>query len=311
MVNFDIPDIKKDLPMSMTMAAFSGIAWYTAIELNLRFFHLFKRRKGIYFWSCVVCSWGILLHPLAILLADFQVIADTRIGIPLIYITWWIMTLSFSVVMWSRLHLIMPNSKYLRWVLYMMIFTTVFISIPSMVIGPMSQQPTPSGKRLVPFYNIWGKIENATWPLQESIISCLYIWYTHKNMRVSSRAHESLTSNSNSNASSSLPSAPSEYSASTYSKRFTQLMHHLIATNVMIIVLDAVLLGIVYAEMWYLQGNMKPAVYGIKLRIEFSILNRLVTLTQAGRNPVGSAPAPQPSFITKSPVATHSRSERV
>ena len=74
MVEFDIPDIKKDLPKSMTMAAFSGIAWYTAVELNIRLFYLFKRRKGIYFWSCVLSSWGILLHPLAIILADFQVI---------------------------------------------------------------------------------------------------------------------------------------------------------------------------------------------------------------------------------------------
>src|SRR5262245_28541853 len=67
-----------------------------------------------------------------------MVIKDTRVSIPLIYITWWIMTIAFSVVMWSRLHLIMPNTKYLRWVLYMIIFTTLCISIPSMVIGPMS-----------------------------------------------------------------------------------------------------------------------------------------------------------------------------
>jgi hypothetical protein len=46
MVKFDIPDIKKNLPMSMTMAAFSGIAWYIAIELNMRLFYLFKRHKG-------------------------------------------------------------------------------------------------------------------------------------------------------------------------------------------------------------------------------------------------------------------------
>jgi hypothetical protein len=85
-------------------------------------------------------------------------------------------------------------------------------------------------------------------------------------------------------------------------------MHHLIATNVLIIVLDIALLAIVYAEMWYLQGNMKPAVYGVKLRIEFSILNRLVSMTQAGRNPVmqesrDSPPVETPSFITKAAVA--------
>jgi hypothetical protein len=162
------------------------------------------------------------------------------------------------------------------------------------------QQPTRTGKRLVPFYIIWGKIENATWPIQESIISLMYIWYTHKNLRITSRSRDTL----------SQTSKPSfNYSADGYANNFTRLMHHLIATNVLIIVLDIALLAIVYAEMWHLQGNMKPAVYGIKLRIEFSILNRLVSMTQAGRNPVGpdsGSPAGPPSFITKAPVATNS-----
>lgn len=235
------------------------------------------------------------------------------------------MTMAFSVVMWSRLHLIMPNSKYLRWVLYMIIFTTLCISIPSMVIGPMSvrppyicviqhflttkqQQPTPAGKRLVPLYNIWSKIENATWPIQESIISLLYIWYTHKNLGITSRSRDTLSHTSQRSALSF------SYSAKGYSESFTQLMHHLIATNILIIVLDIALLAIVYAEMWYINGNMKPAVYGIKLRIEFSILNRLVSMTHTGRNRVGrdspdSGAAAPLSFITKAPVATDSRAE--
>jgi len=174
-------------------------------------------------------------------------------------------------------------------------------------VTAQQQQPTPSGKRLVPFYNIWGKIENATWPIQESIISILYIWYTHKHLRITARSGDTQ----------SHASKPSfTYSADGYAQSFTRLLHHLIATNILIIVLDIALLGIVYAEMWYLQGNMKPAVYGIKLRIEFSILNRLVSMTQAGRNAVGPGsrdafPAAPPSFITKAPVATNSRVEGI
>lgn len=57
-------------------------------------------------------------------------------------------------------------------------------------------------------------------------------------------------------------------------------MHHLIATNLLIIALDIALLGIQYAGMFYLGGAFKPAVYGVKLRIEFSILNKLVSMTK-------------------------------
>ncbi|KAF2731315.1 hypothetical protein EJ04DRAFT_545262 [Polyplosphaeria fusca] len=280
MVKFDIPDIRKDLAMSMTMAAFSGIAIFVALELNLQLFYLFKRRKGVYFWSCALCSWGILLHPLAIIFADFQVIRNMKVSIALIYLSWWLMTIPFSAVMYSRLHLIMANSKYIRWVLYMIIATTLVISLPSMVIGPMSQQPTASGRRLVPFYSVWVKIENATWCIQETLISVIYIAYTHQHLRLFSNSAQSKSKSSASR--SSITRSFSEASVSDYK----QIMYHLIATNVLIIALDIVLLGIQYAGMFYLGGSMKPAVYGIKLKIEFSILNRLKTIAKSRQSPL-------------------------
>ncbi|KAF2262559.1 hypothetical protein CC78DRAFT_561255 [Lojkania enalia] len=261
MVKFDIPDISKDLPMSMTMAAFWAVAWYIAVELNIRLFYLFRHRKGLYFWSCALCTWGLILHPLAIMLADFMVIKDPRVSVPLIYLSWWLMTIPFSLVMYSRLNLIMSSHKYiLRGVLCMIIFTTLCVSIPSMVLGPWSQQPTPSGIRLASIYSIWLRIENATWFVQETIISLIYIIYTYKHLK-------------------DLPLF-SSYSSSTIAGS-KQVMHHLIATNIIIIVLDIALMSIVYAGLFYLGGSFKPAVYGVKLRIEFSILNRLVEMEEA------------------------------
>jgi hypothetical protein len=62
-------------------------------------------------------------------------------------------------------------------------------------------------------------------------------------------------------------------------------MYHLILTNILIIALDIVLLGIQYAGLFYLGGSMKPAVYGIKLKIEFSILNRLKAIAKSRQSP--------------------------
>ena len=59
------------------------------------------------------------------------------------------------------------------------------------------------------------------------------------------------------------------------------MMRHLILTNILIIVLEIPLLTIQYLGMFYLGGSFKPLVYGVKLRIEFSILNRLVSMTRA------------------------------
>lgn len=101
------PDIRDDLPMSMTMAAFAGISWYIGAEINTSLFLLFKRRWGLYFWSCALCSWGVILQPLFIILADFGVWTDLRGSITMIYLTWFIMVVPQSWVLYSRLNLLM------------------------------------------------------------------------------------------------------------------------------------------------------------------------------------------------------------
>jgi hypothetical protein len=55
-------------------------------------------------------------------------------------------------------------------------------------------------------------------------------------------------------------------------------MWHLILGNLLIIILDIALLGIQYGgdHLFYLQGAFKPCVYGIKLKVEFLVLNRLI-----------------------------------
>jgi hypothetical protein len=57
-------DLKEDLPVAMAMAAFLGIAWYLCIELTIRLWLSFLRRKGLYFWSCCVASLGVMTQPL-------------------------------------------------------------------------------------------------------------------------------------------------------------------------------------------------------------------------------------------------------
>ena len=46
------------------LAAGTAIAWAYTIELDLVIFYTFRRRKGLYFWSLLICSWGCSLHAL-------------------------------------------------------------------------------------------------------------------------------------------------------------------------------------------------------------------------------------------------------
>lgn len=50
------------------LAAGTAIAWAYTIELDLVIFYTFRRRKGLYFWSLLISSWGCTLHALGFIL---------------------------------------------------------------------------------------------------------------------------------------------------------------------------------------------------------------------------------------------------
>lgn len=102
----------------------------------------------------------------------------------------------------------------------------------------------------------------------------LYIWQARKYLRSSSLlSHSNLES-----------SAAARAEAET-----KQVLVHLVLTNVLVIALDVALLGVQYAGLFYLQGAFKPCVYGVKLKVEFAILNRLVeTVRIRGQRAAGS-----------------------
>ena len=128
-------NIRDDLPMSMTMAAFAGVAWYIGLEINISLFMMFKRRKGLYFWSCALVSWGITLQTLFIILADFSLWKNSLGAISMIYLSWSIMVVPQSWVLYSRLHLIVHNQPVLRSIRWALVFNSIVFSVPTIVAG--------------------------------------------------------------------------------------------------------------------------------------------------------------------------------
>ena len=104
--------------------------------------------------------------------------------------------------------------------------------------------------KLGPANLIWDKIELAAFFIQETIISLLYIRETARHLQ--------------------------NVALLGINTRTTRrLLHHLIFVNVFIIGLDCSLIGLCYAGFFFLQGYYKAAVYAVKLRTEFTILNQL------------------------------------
>ena len=89
--------------------------------------------------------------------------------------------------------------------------------------------------------------------IQESIISGLYLWETRKILRPGKIFQK---------------------------KKTRQVFHHLIWVNVFIILLDLALLSTEYANLFSIQTVFKAAIYSLKLRFEFVVLNALMDIVQ-------------------------------
>ncbi|KAK0613172.1 hypothetical protein B0T14DRAFT_414742, partial [Immersiella caudata] len=236
----------------VSIIVFISMALYNVVELSFIIFATFKRRGGLYFWSFVVAAWGIAPYAVGFLLKALQVLSLTWIYVTLIVIGWCGMVTGQSVVLYSRLHLVMHNEFRLRLVLIMIIVNAIICHVPIivMVYGANSADPAP----FVGPYSIYEKVQVTIFFIQEVIISGCYIIETTKMLRLHRGIHDKKSSQA--------------------------LMTHLILVNIIIILLDITILALEYAGLYDLQTAYKALVYSIKLKLEFSILNRLVGLTK-------------------------------
>jgi hypothetical protein len=233
---------------------FISLAFYNVGELGFIISATFKRRGGLYFWSFIVATCGIALYGLGFLIKALQLDCPSWLYTTLIVVGWCCMVTGQSVVLYSRLHLVLRNNFRLRLVLAMIITNAVICHVPItvMVYGANSSNPDP----FITPYSIYEKVQVTLFFVQETIISGLYIYETVALMR--DRNCGGLRSRSGATR---------------------WLLRHLIMVNIIIVILDATILGLEYANLYGLQTSYKALVYSVKLKLEFSILNRLVELT--------------------------------
>ncbi|KAI8942903.1 hypothetical protein NX059_000942 [Plenodomus lindquistii] len=244
------PSLDRDttLGTAMTASAFLGVALYLCAELQLRLL-LRSTRRSLYFWACLVCSWGIFVHSICITLSDFRVWGNYS-SFVFIFLSWFTFVVGQSVVLYSRLSLVLLHAKTKRYVLYMIITTAIIFGFGTVIINLISHYPhTANLERLVP---IWEKIQLAAFFLQETSIGLLYIRATAAHLR-----------------SSTILGTPTAH------LRIRRALRNLIAVNIFIIFLDFSVIGMCYTGFFFLQSFHKVAVYAIKLRAEFTILNQL------------------------------------
>jgi hypothetical protein len=103
------------------------------------------------------------------------------------------------------------------------------------------------------------KIQMTGFAIQEFIISGVYLYETRRMLMPTS---------------------------SFQKERTRRIIHHLMYVNVLIILLDVALLCTEYANLYDIETTLKGAVYSFKLRLEFAVLNQLMSLTSKGNNTI-------------------------
>lgn len=165
-------------------------------------------------------------------------------------IGWVLLVSGQSVVLYSRLHLVLDNSSILRAVLWMIICNGVVwhTSITVLLFGS-TYSPSQSRSGFSAVYNVMEKVQMTFFCLQEFIISGLYIWATVDILRI----------------------------ALGNKRRF---MWQLFSINVLIMIMDVALLAVEYKGYFVWEQGLKVVIYSVKLKLELAVLGELVKFVQ-------------------------------
>ncbi|KAK5703352.1 hypothetical protein LTR17_022179 [Elasticomyces elasticus] len=250
--------------LRMFIVFFAGLAMYNACEVTIMVLLTFNTWRGLYFWSLITASLGIIPYALGFLLKFMNITVGQErwLAVVLLTIGWYPMITGQALVLWSRLHLIINSERgdmILRYTKWMIVIDVIIFHIPTTVLtfgsnGSVQTEIFATG------YSVMEKIQMVGFFLQEVTLSSIYIVETIKLLRTSLQP------------------------------RTRTVMKQLVFINAVIILMDLALLGLEGASLYILETLLKGVIYSIKLKLEFAILGKLVKFVGATRSDLDSEP---------------------
>ncbi|KAL4731207.1 hypothetical protein ACLX1H_000169 [Fusarium chlamydosporum] len=255
----------------------STLSLYNAIELLTLIFLTFKRRAGLYFWSILFASFGILPYCLGWLIVYFDLTHD-YVGMVIETVGWILVISGQSVVLYSRLHLIMTDRKILRSVLVVIILNGItWHTTMTVLLFGSEYSPRENRNGFNSVFNIAEKVSMSCFYLQELAISVIYIW---KSIDILKTAFGNTRT----------------------------MVYKLFAINIAIVVMDIALVIIELMDFYVWEQGIKLVTYSIKLKLEFAVLSELIEFVR-NRSGTRSRPTkPTQDQSTLVPLSSINRS---
>ena len=236
-------------------AGFFAVSFWLTIDLTLQVYFTFKKHKGLYFWSILAASWGVSLHAVGMILKLFVPTSQavTMFGTVLAKLGWILDSTGFSVVLYSRLNLVVQNRRILRLVLFQIIIDAFLFHTPiiTLLLGIATGRHNDWQARVFP----WECFQVIGFTIQETLISGTYVWFTANFLK------------------------------SSFSNQLRKTIGLLIAVQLVVVLIDVVMAVIdIGFQMFTLKAIMHPFQYALKLKIEFAVLNLLLASVKPGRS---------------------------
>ncbi|KAF7557688.1 hypothetical protein G7Z17_g456 [Cylindrodendrum hubeiense] len=218
---------------------------FISVELLCLIFITFKRREGLYFWSMCLASFAAIPYCIGCLIEHFD-LTYHWVGMMIDGVGWVLLVSGQSMVLYSRLYLVLNNEKILRAVFWMIIANGVtWHTTMTVLVFGSKYSPEPSRASFTVIFNVLEKVQMTFFCLQEFIISGLYIWKTMDYLKTAFGSKRSF-------------------------------LWKLFVINVIIVAMDIGLLALEYKGLWEWQQGVKVVVYSIKLKLEFAVLGELI-----------------------------------
>ncbi|KAH8742618.1 hypothetical protein F5883DRAFT_668321 [Diaporthe sp. PMI_573] len=235
------------LAICMAIAALFGMACLNCAEILVLIYYTFKRYTGLYFWSMIVATTGTVFYAIVNLLRLFALAPNTPMAV-LLALSWWGMVTGQSVVLYSRLHLVVSNRRKTRWVL-IMIVTNFFIMHIPLTIFWIGYNVDPDNFLVV--FDVYERLQLVVFSIQEAIISGLYIWEAGHGLKSV---------------------------IAVKGGRAQGVVRQLVIINTIVILLDISLIITEFSGHLDIQTSYQPLVYSFKLKLEFIVLNKLIDI---------------------------------
>ncbi|KAH7384126.1 hypothetical protein DE146DRAFT_792527 [Phaeosphaeria sp. MPI-PUGE-AT-0046c] len=248
-----------DTGLMVVFISFAAVAIWSTIPLTIRLFTLLKRHSGLYFWSVLITSWGLCIRQIGILASYLARQCPWVLRLILAQVGWVMMVTGFSLVIYSRLSIIVQSRRTRRFVLAMIIFNGVIwhTAMTTIATGKAYERYVGDVSRLPKWQHVdyyFERVQIVVFSAQETIISIIYLRAAYKYLK----------------------------NGFAQKNKSRQIMTTLLLVQITIIAIDIGIIVIDFLGYLQLKLFINSFVYAAKLELEFVALNQLVELSKVG-----------------------------